>query len=62
METKCYEYNFYYDDILINNIVLVQLKKITYQYVSLDRYKNQSKNDSYHLKVGIGKININETM
>ena len=60
--TKYYEYNFYYDNVLIENFIFVELKKFTYHSVSFDILRSQLNNKYYEYQLSISNININETI
>ena len=45
--TKYSEYNFYYDNVLIENFIFVELKKFTYHSVSFDILRSQLNNKYY---------------
>ena len=59
---KYYEYNFYYDDVLIKTSFQSNWIKFTYHYIYLDRSQNRPNNDAYGFGQYIGETNINETM
>ena len=62
METKYYEWNFYYDDVYIKNIVPVKSKTVYLPLCSIDHSKNRLNNEAYDFEWSIFEINLNETM
>ena len=56
-ETKYYEYNLYYDDVLIKTIVLVESKIMHLPLCLLISLKHCSKNETGEFKLLICEIN-----